>query len=75
MRFTSIALVPALALMLTPRVWAQANLTFVPSVSLSTVYDDNLFARKDGDAGVMTRLRPAFEGIYQSPTLTLLSLY
>ena len=71
-RVTSIALVLVFAPTL---LRAQSNATFVPSLSVSTVYDDNLFARQNGDAGVMTRLRPAFEGNYESPTVTLLSLY
>lgn len=53
----------------------QTNATFVPSLSLSSVYDDNLFAKVSGDAGVMTLLRPSFEGLYESPTVTLSSLY
>jgi hypothetical protein len=62
-------------LLLARHVGAQTNATFVPSLSLSTVYDDNLFAKVSGDAGVMTLLRPAFEGTYESPTVMLSSLY
>jgi hypothetical protein len=48
---------------------AQKSASLVPSVSVATVYDDNLFARKQGDAGVITRVRPAMEGLYESPTV------
>lgn len=54
---------------------AQARMTFIPSVSFGAVYDDNLFARIEGDAGQMFQVRPSFEGNYESPTTTLLGLY
>lgn len=50
---------------------AQTQLTFVPSVSISSVYDDNLFASTQGDAGHMNRLRPSLQTVYDSPTLKL----
>jgi hypothetical protein len=58
-----------------PRVSGQTNLTFVPSVSTGTIYDDNLFAKIKGEAGAMTLVRPAVETIYGSPTLTFQSLF
>jgi hypothetical protein len=51
---------------------AQSRVTVVPSISVSSVYDDNLFARQEGDAGEMTQLRPSLEATYESPR-TLLS--
>ncbi len=75
MRATSIALGLIVGLTFAPTLRAQSNATFVPSLSMSTVYDDNIFATRNGEAGVMTRLRPAFEGNYESSTVTLLSLY
>lgn len=54
---------------------AQARVEFIPSISLFTVYDDNILARVDGSAGQMLQLRPSFEGSYESPTLRLLGLY
>lgn len=51
---------------------AQSKVTVVPSISISSVYDDNLFARQNGDAGEMTQLRPSLETTYESPR-TLLS--
>jgi hypothetical protein len=55
--------------------FAQAQMEFIPSLSLFTVYDDNIFARVDGTAGQMQQLRPSFEGSYESPTVRLLGLY
>jgi len=55
--------------------FAQTNITFVPSLTVSSVYDDNLFAEQQGSAGQMLQLRPSFEGNWQSPRLTFLSLY
>ena len=74
-RTTILAVILALGPIAAARVSAQSRMTVVPSVSVSTVYDDNLFASTQGDVGVMTRLRPSVEGNYESPTLTLLSLY
>ena len=54
---------------------AQAQVEFIPSLSLFTIYDDNLFASVDGTAGQMLQLRPSFEGSYESPILRLLGLY
>ena len=56
------------------RVDAQARVSFIPSVSLFTVYDDNLFARARGSAGQMLELRPRFEGNYESARTQLLGL-
>ncbi len=54
---------------------AQTETSLVPSLSFGTIYDDNLFARVKGDAGEMTILRPALEGNYVSPSLTVSSLF
>src|SRR5437667_226193 len=37
---------------------AQSQATFVPSLSISSVYDDNLFARTVGSGDQMTQLSP-----------------
>jgi hypothetical protein len=68
-----LALMAAIELAAPSNAWAQSNATFVPSLSVSTVYDDNLFASTRGDVGVMSHLRPAFEMNYESPKLTFLS--
>ena len=54
---------------------AQTRITFVPSLTTSSVYDDNLFADQRGSAGQMLQLRPTFEGNWESPRVTFLSLY
>jgi hypothetical protein len=65
----------AACLFFPPDAGAQANMTFIPSVSFGAVYDGNIFARTEGSAGQMLQVRPSFEGNYESPTLTLLGLY
>lgn len=54
---------------------AQARVEFIPSVSIFSVYDDNLFARTQGSAGKILQGRPSFEGNFESPTVRLLGLY
>jgi hypothetical protein len=54
---------------------AQSRVTFVPSVSVFTVYDDNLFAREEGSAGYSLEVRPSVEGNYESPRTGALGLY
>ncbi|MGH9237494.1 MAG: hypothetical protein ACRD3G_05590 [Vicinamibacterales bacterium] len=60
---------------LSPAVSAQTRFTFVPSLSIAGVYDDNLFAEQEGSAGKMLQVRPTVEGNYESPRLRFLSLY
>lgn len=60
---------------LSPAVSAQTRFTFVPSLSVAGVYDDNLFAEQAGSAGKMLQVRPSVEGNFESPRLTFLSLY
>jgi hypothetical protein len=75
MRLTAAAMLMALTVYPIPRAGAQTRMTFVPSVSIAHVYDDNLFATEEGSAGQMLQVRPSFEGNYESPRLTFLSLY
>ena len=37
---------------------AQSHIEAVPSVTIGTIYDDNLFAQQQGDAGQMLTVRP-----------------
>jgi len=55
--------------------YGQAQVEFIPSMSVFTVYDDNLFARVAGSAGQMLQVRPSLEGSYESPTVRILGLY
>ncbi len=72
-RLILIVLVVELAAVL--QVQAQSNASLVPSLSIGTIYDDNLFAKTDGDAGTMTLLRPALEANFESPALAVSSLF
>ena len=54
---------------------AQTRATIIPSVSMGAVYDDNVSARAQGDAGQMLQMRPSIEADYESPTFTLISLW
>jgi hypothetical protein len=62
-------------LFLAAAAYGQAQVEFIPSMSVFTVYDDNIFARVDGSAGQMLQVRPSFEGSYESPIVRLLGLY
>jgi hypothetical protein len=55
--------------------WAQAEATIVPSLSMTTTHDDNLFTGTHGESDVVTYLRPALEGRYESRTMTWQSLF
>ncbi|HVG69714.1 MAG TPA: hypothetical protein VM819_02360 [Vicinamibacterales bacterium] len=74
MRSTILATLAALTA-LSPAVSAQTRFTFVPSLSIAGIYDDNLFAQENGSAGKMLQVRPTVEGSYESPRLRFLSLY
>ena len=67
---TLIALVAA-----APDARAQTRATVIPSVSIGGVYDDNVSATARGDEGRMLQMRPSLEADYESPTVTLISLW
>ena len=54
---------------------AQARVELVPSVSLSSTYDNNLFATENASRDEMILVTPSLEAYYQSPSVTLQSLY
>jgi hypothetical protein len=66
--------VTALALLAAADARAQSEVTVVPAVALSSVYDDNLFSAPKGVADVVTSLRPSIETRVASPRFTLQSL-
>jgi hypothetical protein len=74
MRRTTLATLVALTA-LSPIAVAQSRFTFVPSVSIATIFDDNLFADTESTAGKMLQLRPSIESSFESPRLLLISLY
>ncbi|HXH26177.1 MAG TPA: hypothetical protein VNI78_13075 [Vicinamibacterales bacterium] len=67
----------ALALLFLPAApaAAQTRITFIPSVSVAGVYDDNVFARVEGSVGQMLQVRPSLETNWESPRVTWLGLY
>src|ERR1700752_2552179 len=69
MRIAAIILIVAASALMPAHLQAQERMEFIPSLSLFTVYDDNLFARTQGTAGQMLQLRPSFEGNFESPTV------
>jgi hypothetical protein len=72
-RLTS-AVVVVLQMLLASHAWAQAEATIVPSLSVTTTHDDNLFSGTRGESDMLTYLRPSLEGRYESRTTTWQSL-
>ena len=54
---------------------AQTRATVIPAVVIGGVYDDNVSARAQGDAGQMLQMRPSIEADIESPTVSLISLW
>ncbi len=50
---------------------AQTSVDIVPSATIGSIYDNNLFAKNKGQAGQMIVLRPGFEGVLKSPRFAL----
>jgi hypothetical protein len=54
---------------------AQSHLEAVPSVTIGTIYDNNLFAQQQGDAGQILMVRPGLGTAIDTPRLSLSSLF
>lgn len=54
---------------------AQTRATVIPAVVIGGVYDDNVSARAQADAGQMLQMRPSLEADIESPTVSLISLW
>jgi hypothetical protein len=54
---------------------AQTRVDIVPSATIGSIYDNNLFAKSKGQAGQMLVLRPGFEGVLKSPRFDLASVF
>jgi hypothetical protein len=54
---------------------AQSHFEAVPSVTVGSLYDDNLFAQQEGDAGHMLTVRPGLGTAIDTPRLNLSSLF
>ena len=52
-----------------------SKLTLVPSASVSSVYDDNIFAKAVGSADQMMLITPALETTYETPVTMLFGSY
>src|SRR5262245_5447098 len=73
--FATLPAIVVIALAAGPGLGAQSRATVVPSLALGAGYDDNVNARAEGDAGKMLQLRPSLEADYDSPKVTLISLW
>jgi hypothetical protein len=74
-RILIISVILAVDIVLPSAARSQSQLTFVPSLSLSTLNDDNIFTTSVRSADQMTLLTPSFEGSLETPTVSILSLY
>ena len=74
-RIPIIALVFAVDLVLPSIARSQTNLTFVPSLSMSTLTDDNVFTTATRSADQMALVSPSFQGFVDTPTTSIMSLY
>src|SRR5262245_15464544 len=54
---------------------AQSHIEAVPSVTIGSIYDDNVFALEQGDAGHMLTVRPGLGTAIDTPRLSLGSLF
>jgi len=54
---------------------AQARATFTPSLSIGSVYDDNIFARTVGSGDQMTLLSPGLAASFENPRGSVLGFY
>jgi hypothetical protein len=54
---------------------AQAHVEAVPSVTIGSIYDDNLFAQAHGDTGHMLMVRPGLGTAIDTPRLNVSSLF
>ena len=54
---------------------SQSRLTFVPSVTVSSVFDDNPFSTATGSADQLTLLTPGVAGLFATPVVNINGLY
>lgn len=54
---------------------AQKHIEAVPSLTVGSIYDDNLFAQAQGDAGHLLTIRPGLGTAIDTPRLNLSSLF
>src|ERR1044071_2806036 len=68
-------LIVALSAWHTATAAAQSHIEAVPSVTIGSIYDDNLFAQQQGDAGQMLTVRPGLGMAIDTPRLSSSSLF
>ena len=54
---------------------SQSRLMFVPSVTVSSVFDDNPFSTATGSADQLTLLTPGIAGLFATPVVNINGLY
>src|SRR5215468_9207576 len=54
---------------------SQSRVVFVPSVVVSSVFDDNPFATSTGSADQMTLLTPGIQGLFETPVVNITGMY
>src|SRR5438093_148996 len=74
-RSLAIGAIVAFAWLVPSSAAAQSRATFTPSLSIGSIYDDNLFARTVGSGDQMTLLSPGIEASFENPRAAFLGLY
>lgn len=76
MRATAVTIIiAALSAWHAPAAAAQSHIEAVPSVTIGSIYDDNLFAQEQGDAGQMLTVRPGLGIALDTPRLSISNLF
>src|SRR5215468_12591548 len=74
-RSLAIGVIVVCACVAPPTARAQSRATFTPSLSIGSIYDNNLFARTVGSGDQMTVLSPGLAASYDNPRGSLLGFY
>jgi hypothetical protein len=75
MRFVLMGAVASAQLALPQVARSQTRVMFVPSVTVSSVFDDNPFATTTGSADQLTLLTPGIAGLFATPVVNINGLY
>jgi hypothetical protein len=75
MRFVLMGAVASAQLALPQVARSQTRMMFVPSVTVSSVFDDNPFATTTGSADQLTLLTPGIAGLFATPVVNINGLY
>jgi hypothetical protein len=74
-RSLAIGIAAAVAWLTPSAAVAQSLVTFTPSLSIGSLYDDNIFARTIGSGDQMTLVSPGLEASYSNPRTAFLGFY